>query len=131
MEDRLVEAEVGNETFELAILLAQLAQLAELAEAQGAEALLPPIERLLADAELAADLADRRAGLPWRKARAICSSVNLLVFIGAILPPGAVRASADRSLAQTESRAGVIFGEEGRGGPPISRPYVSQRPQMF
>jgi hypothetical protein len=61
VEDRLVQAQIGDEALELAILLPELTQLAELTEPQGAEALLPPIERLLADAELAADLADRRA----------------------------------------------------------------------
>src|SRR5262245_6211556 len=39
-------------------------------------------ERLLTDAELAIDLADRRARLPlWRNTTTICSSLNLLVFI--------------------------------------------------
>jgi hypothetical protein len=63
VEDRLVEREIGHEAFELAILVPPLPQLAELGDAQRAEALLPPVERLLADAELAADLADGRAGL--------------------------------------------------------------------
>jgi hypothetical protein len=87
VEDRLVEGEISHKAFELTILVPQLPQLAELGDAQRAEALLPPVERLLADTELAADLADRRASA-WRSARAICSSVNLLVFIRTVLQPG-------------------------------------------
>ena len=63
MENRLVQAQIGHQAFELAIFLSQLAQLAELTDSEGAEAFLPPVEALLADAELATDLADRGAGL--------------------------------------------------------------------
>ena len=96
MEDRLVEREIGHAAFELAILVPQLPQFAELGDAQRAEALLPPVERLLADAELAADLADGRVGFRLAQARAICSSVNLLVFITVLRRPagGAVRTAA-------------------------------------
>jgi len=63
MQNRLVQAQVGDQPLELAILLAELAQFAK-----------------LADAELAADLADRRArlGLARRQSdlarRETCSS---------------------------------------------------------
>src|ERR1700730_11096037 len=59
----------------------ELAELPELTHPQGAEALFPAIEALLAHAQLATDLPDRVPASAWRSAIAICSSVNLLVFI--------------------------------------------------
>src|SRR5438045_3664143 len=84
----------------LAILLTPLPQLAELADAEGAEPFLPAIERLLADAELPADLADRCPGLGLAERQR-----NLLVGELARLhsngpPSPAAGASGDRSLAQ-------------------------------
>src|SRR5438445_13423222 len=48
VEDRLVQAQIGHQARELAILIPQLPPLAQFTEAQGSEALLPPEERLLA-----------------------------------------------------------------------------------
>lgn len=59
----LVQGQVGNQLLELPVLIPQLAQLPDLRRAEAAVLLLPAVERLLGDLELAADLDDRRAGL--------------------------------------------------------------------
>jgi hypothetical protein len=65
----------------------KLPQLAEFADTQRPEARVP-IERLLADAELRRISPTDVPASPWRTARAIGSSVNVLVFIGRSSPPG-------------------------------------------
>src|SRR5204862_3272938 len=84
----------------------------ELGDAQRAEALLPPVERLLADAELAADLADRRAGLglAQREGDLLVGELARLHSHGP--PARAARVSGDRSLAQNEALGGLRCGEE-------------------
>ena len=62
LQHRLVEAEVGNEPFELRVFFAQLPQLANLGRSHRAEFLLPSVKRSLGDPELADDLRDRRTG---------------------------------------------------------------------
>jgi hypothetical protein len=58
LKDVAIERQVGHDLFQLRILVAQQSQLAELLQAEPAELLLPPVERLLADAEPATDLGD-------------------------------------------------------------------------
>jgi hypothetical protein len=61
LQDRLVEAEVGHQPLQLGILVLELLQPTNFRDAHRAEPLLPPVERLLKHAELAADLRDRLA----------------------------------------------------------------------
>src|SRR5262249_24174506 len=59
LQDRLVEAEVCNESLELLVLIPQLPELPELGDAEGSVLLLPSEERRLAHPKLPADLFDR------------------------------------------------------------------------
>ena len=58
-----VEGQIGHELFECAVLPLQLAQTPQLSDAHTGKLFLPTIEGLLADAELAADIGHRCAGL--------------------------------------------------------------------
>jgi hypothetical protein len=70
LQHRLVEREVGDDLLQPPVLLLELPQPPDLGHAHVAEPLLPAIERLLTDAELAAELDHGRAGLrlPQREA---------------------------------------------------------------
>ena len=59
----LVECEVRDQTLQPRVFVLELPQAAELAHAQVRVLLLPRIERGFTDAELPADVADRRPGL--------------------------------------------------------------------
>ena len=59
----LVEREVGDQALQPGVFVLELPQAAELAHAQVRVLLLPRVERGLADAQLAADVTDRGAGL--------------------------------------------------------------------
>ena len=116
MENRLVQAQIRHQAFELAIFLPQLAQLAQLTHAEGAESFLPPVEALLADAELATDLPDRGAGLGLAQCQR-----DLFIRELARLhrgPPASLMGDAvrDRSLAQNGSPRGLRSGEERHPG---------------
>jgi hypothetical protein len=63
LQDVLVQGQVRHQLLELLVLGPQLAQLPDLRRAQAPVLLLPAVERLLGDLELAADLGHRRAGL--------------------------------------------------------------------
>jgi hypothetical protein len=78
LQDLLVQHQIGYDLLQLAILFPQ-------GSAQIPEPPLPPVERLLADAVLAAQL---QAGTPLSPCRRMCaigSGVNLLVRIGCLL----------------------------------------------
>ena len=111
MEDRLVEREIGHEAFELAILVPQLPQFAELGDAQRAEALLPSVERLLADAELAADLADGRTGFRLAQGQGDLLVRKLAFSSGPPAPPHGARCgpqpSSKRGIGWTRKRGGT------------------------
>jgi hypothetical protein len=64
----LVEREIGDETLQAGILVLDLPDTPHLVDAEVRKALLPDVERRLADAGLAADVDNRRArvGLPDR-----------------------------------------------------------------
>jgi hypothetical protein len=53
-----VEREVSDDLLQLGVFVAQGPELAQLLQAEPAELLLPPVERLLADAEPATDRGD-------------------------------------------------------------------------
>src|SRR5262252_10940071 len=57
----LVEREIGDQTLQSGVFVLELPQAAELAHAQMRVLLLPRIERGLADPQLPAHVADRRA----------------------------------------------------------------------
>jgi hypothetical protein len=61
LQDRLVEAQVGHKPIQRGTLVLELLQPTNFRDAHRAELLLPPVERLLRHAELAADLRDRLA----------------------------------------------------------------------
>jgi len=80
-----IERQVRDDLFQFAVFVTQQSQLSELLQAEPSELLLPPVERLLADAVLAAQL---QAGTPLSPCRRMCaigSGVNLLVRIGCLL----------------------------------------------
>ena len=58
-----VEGQIGHELLECEVFFFQLAQTPQLGDAHTGELFLPAVEGLLADAELAADVGDRRTGL--------------------------------------------------------------------
>jgi hypothetical protein len=59
----LVEREVGDQALQPCVFVLELPQAAELAHAQVRVLLLPRVERRFTDAELPADIPDRRARL--------------------------------------------------------------------
>ena len=61
LEHDLVERQVGDEPFQLGVFVAQLLQLAGFTGQHPAVDLLPAVERLLGDPDLATDVADRHA----------------------------------------------------------------------
>jgi hypothetical protein len=63
LEDVAIERQVRDDLFQLPILLARRPQLPELLDPHAGELLLPPIERLLTDAQSSADLGDCLAAL--------------------------------------------------------------------
>lgn len=76
----LFQAQVSHDLLEPAILLLELAQSAQLGRPDAAVLLLPHVERRLADAHLAAHLLDAPASSFCFSAKAMWSSVNLLLF---------------------------------------------------
>jgi hypothetical protein len=58
-----IERQVGDDLLQFAVFVAQRSQLAQLGETEPRELLLPAIERLIADAQAAADLGDFFAAL--------------------------------------------------------------------
>jgi hypothetical protein len=84
----LVQAQVGNELFELSVLILDLLQAPQLANAETALNLLPAVERLLRNLDRADDFGYRRAGFRLLSAKAICSSVYLNFFMSSSLPAG-------------------------------------------
>src|SRR5262249_56709540 len=100
MQDGLVKAQIGDQTFELAIFLPQLPQLTELADAQCPKAFLPAVERLLTHAELAADLADRCARLGLAQGEGDLLIGELARLHSHDPPAPAARVSRRRTLAQ-------------------------------
>jgi len=61
LEHRLVQTQVCNQTLQIAVLLLENLQPADLGNAETTELILPPVERLLRDLNLPADLLHRRA----------------------------------------------------------------------
>ena len=59
----LVEREVGDQSFETAILIFELAQATQLGDTHAVELFLPPIESLFGDAEPSTDVEDGRTTL--------------------------------------------------------------------
>src|SRR5262245_9565387 len=59
LEDDLVNGEVRHNRFQPPILLAELPELADLGDPETTKSLLPPVERRLADPQLAANLFNR------------------------------------------------------------------------
>src|SRR6266481_4830876 len=112
VEDRLVQAQVRHQPFQLAILLSELAQFPELAHPQGTEALSPAIKALLANAQLATDLPDRGAVFRLQRHRDLLVG-ELTRLHPPVLPcPPASRGWWDRSLAQNAGPGGLISGED-------------------
>lgn len=69
LQDLTVEPEIRGLLLELAVRLLELLESADFFHAHPRELLLPPLERLLADSHLPADLSHRRSalGLPLRE----------------------------------------------------------------
>src|SRR5262245_17590670 len=61
LRHRFIQRQVGDEPLELRVLVKQLLELARLARQHPPVDLLPAIERLLGDSDLAADVADGHA----------------------------------------------------------------------
>ena len=80
-----IEREIGDDPLQARILVLELPHPAQLADAQVPVAFLPDVERGLADAELAADIGDRRAGFRLPERVGECSSENFDRFIDPFL----------------------------------------------
>jgi hypothetical protein len=63
----LVQREIRHEALQPIVFVLELSEPAQLADAQVGVLLLPGVERGFADAQLPADVADRRAGLDLPK----------------------------------------------------------------
>src|SRR5437867_3431386 len=85
---------------------AQPAALTELTDAQRPEAFLSPVEGLLADSELATDLADRRAGLRLKQGQPDLLVDEFARLHPAVVPSRSSRASEDRRLDQNATAVG-------------------------
>lgn len=71
LQDHLIERQIGDQLFELAILLLQLSQPPDLGDRHLAILLTPDIVRRFADLERPRDFGNRRPGLHLRSAAPI------------------------------------------------------------
>ncbi len=87
-----VEREIGDQPFQPVVFFFELSEPAQFAHTEVRVLFLPHIEGRFTDAQLSADIADRRPASPCRRAYAICSSENLVCFIGPLLSRGTAEA---------------------------------------
>src|SRR5215471_12060945 len=99
LEHVLIEREVGDEVFEAPDLLLEHADLAQLGSTHRAVATTPRVERLLADAHLAADLDGRRAAidLPKRVCDLLLGVLGPFHGVSSSRPPEAEHSTFERS----------------------------------